>query len=120
MKPETSPLAPVPPPRTPLTYRWLMRVMEPVEKFFGFTCREFIQLAEARQDRTLSGGEASRYHLHRMVCSLCRGQEKRLKQMNHLAGVALREESAAPEVKLDDAARERIRQQLVAEMKKAK
>jgi hypothetical protein len=102
---------------TPKFYRALAAVAGPLEKILGITCRDFTQLASARLDRALTGGERVRYVLHRLACGLCRKQERRVQQLNRLAGDVLKRAAAEPAVKLDDEARSRIRERLARELK---
>jgi hypothetical protein len=87
-----------------------------MEKLLGLTCRDFTRLASARLDRPLAGGERRRYFLHRLMCDVCRRQEKRLLQLNHLAGEAIRRTGDDTHVKLPDAARDRIRDRVAQEL----
>ena len=103
---------------TPKFYRALASVAGPLEKILGITCRDFTQLASTRLDRQLTGGERIRYFLHRLVCSLCRKQERRVQQLNQLAGDVLKRATDEPSVKLDDEARARIRESVARELKR--
>jgi hypothetical protein len=102
---------------TPKFYRALAAVAGPLEKILGITCRDFTQLASARIDRTLTGGERVRYVLHRLACGLCRKQERRVRQLNQLAGDVLKRAADEPAVKLDDEVRSRIRERVLRELK---
>lgn len=94
----------------------MMWLMTPAEKLLQITCRDFIQLASEKTDRPLSATETGRYYLHRMMCRICRNQEKRIHQINHLAGEAIRECADDEAVKLAAEARDRIRERVAQEM----
>lgn len=106
------------PPRPPAWYRWHGVVLGPVEKLLGITCREFTRLASDRLDRRLKPGERLRYWVHRLICDICRRQDRRLRQLNALAGAALRGAHQDSTVQLDATVRERIRERLRQELRK--
>lgn len=112
-QPEFRPVA------TPGIYRALAAVAGPLEKILGITCRDFTQLASAKLDRSLTLFEGSRYLLHRLVCSLCRKQERRMRQLNRLAGDVLMQAGSDATVKLDAKVRARIAQRVLEEIKSA-
>jgi hypothetical protein len=114
MKPSASQTNPPTPSRS---YRVMMWMMSPAEKLLQITCRDFIQLASEKTDRPLSATETSRYYLHRMMCRICRRQEKRIQQINHRAGESIRKSANDGSVKLAAEARERIRDRVAQEMK---
>ncbi len=102
--------------KTPMVYRLFAAVAGPLEKILGITCRDFTQLASAKLDQPLSAGERSRYLLHRLLCDICRRQENRMRQLNHLASATLRQAGDDAMVTLDDEARERIRKRILEEL----
>ena len=91
-------------------------MLGPVEKALGVSCRDFTRLASAKLDQPLSAGERSRYLLHRLICDICRRQERRMRQVNALAAESLRRASSTTEAQLDAAARERIRERVAREI----
>ena len=103
---------------TPRFYRVLAALVGPLEKILGITCRDFTQLASIKLDRSLTVFERSRYFLHRLMCGLCRRQERRMRQLNRLAGDVISRAGRDAEVKLDAEARERIRERLERELKR--
>jgi len=105
------------PPLPPRLYRVFGAILGPVEKALGISCRDFTQLASAKLDQPLSAGEHCRYFLHRLICDICRRQEKRLRQLNRLASATLKQAGDDAMVKLDDEARERIRKRILEELR---
>jgi len=91
-------------------------MLGPLEKVLGVSCRDFTRLASAKLDQPLSVGERSRYFLHRLICDICRRQEKRMHQLNRLASATLQRAGDDAMVKLDDEARERIRKRILEEL----
>ncbi len=81
-------------------------------------CREAAVLSSAELDRPLRRGERLSLWLHRLVCPACRLYKRQLEAMRRVArrfGDASAEPGAAPPpVRLDAAARERLRQRLRA------
>jgi len=59
-------------PKPPVRYRLVQAMMGPLLKRVGLSCRQFAELASVRMDRPLTGSEAVRYRLHRIMCALCR------------------------------------------------
>ena len=106
------------PSKTPKFYSALAAVAGPLEKILGITCRDFTWLASAKLDRSLTFVERGQYLLHRLVCSLCRKQERRMRQLNRLAGDVLTRAGDETKVQLDAEARARIRERLAQELKR--
>jgi hypothetical protein len=106
------------PAKTPRFYRALAAVAGPLEKILGITCRDFTWLASAKLDRPLTLMERSRYFLHRIVCSLCRKQERRMQQLNRLAGDVIVRTEKDNASQLPEDARARIRERLARELKR--
>lgn len=104
------------PPKPPHLYRLMAVLAGPLERVLGITCRDFTQLASEKLDRPLTPGERRRYFLHRLLCDICRRQEKRIQQINRLAGAAIRESSRDTNVKLDNETLGRIRERVAREI----
>ncbi len=106
------------PPKPPRLYRLMAVLAGPLERVLGITCRDFTQLASEKLDRPLTPGERRRYFLHRLLCDICRRQERRMQQLNRLAGQSLKRAGEDAAVKLADDARARLRECLAQELKK--
>jgi len=100
-----------------MVYRLFAAVAGPLEKMLGITCRDYTQLASVKLDQPLSVSERRRYFFHRLMCDICRRQEKRLRQLNRLASATLKQAGDDAMVKLDDEARGRIRHRILEELK---
>ena len=80
-------------------------------------CREAAVLSSAELDRRLQRGERVSLWLHRLVCPACRLYKRQLEAMRRVArrfGETPAAGGAAPPVRLDDAARSRLRERLRA------
>ena len=97
-------------------YRLMAVMLGPLEKIFGITCRDFTRLASEKLDRPLTSGEARRYWFHGVICSLCRRQEQRMRQINALAGKVLTHAGTDASVTMEEEARLRLRQRLEREL----
>ncbi len=75
-----------PSPRRPgLVYRMMMSFIGLFDRWLHLSCRSFIQLASEKHERPLSRTERFRQGVHRLMCSICRVQEKRMDQLRSLA-----------------------------------
>jgi hypothetical protein len=99
------------PPRHPrrpgLIYRWMMAFIGLFDRWLHLSCRSFIELASEKHERPLRRGERIRQGFHRLICRICRVQERRLDQLRRLAREAA-EDDAVLDAELSPAARERI------------
>jgi len=98
-------------PRRPgLFYRWMMAFIGLFDRWLHLSCRSFVRLASQKYERPLGRGERLRQALHRMMCRICRVQERRMDQLRTVTHELGRDVAASPEVELSAEARERIRQ----------
>ena len=104
------------PPRLPGLYRLMAAMLGPLEKILGITCRDFTRLASEKLDRPLTSGEQRRYWFHGLICSICRRQEQRMRQINTLAGKVLTNASTDAAVTMEEESRLRLRQRLEREL----
>jgi hypothetical protein len=93
-------------------YRVMMGFVGRYERWVHQSCRTFIQRASASFERPLTPSERIGQATHRLLCSLCRVQERRLSQLGQLAHEVAAEPPAAPG--LSSEARERIREAMRA------
>jgi hypothetical protein len=101
-----------PPARLGRTYRWMMMFLGLLDGWLHLSCRSFIKLASEGFDRDLSLRERGLQAMHRVLCGLCRLQERRLRQLRALAHELTRAEGDLPPVELSPEAAARIRQAL--------
>jgi hypothetical protein len=94
--------------RNSVAKRWLAAM----ENSLAATCRDFIQLASERQDRALTVREKARYWLHRVICSICRKQERRTQQLGRLADSVVERAGRDAGIKLPEEARNRLLERL--------
>jgi hypothetical protein len=116
MKPAPTPSNPLPPP--PWLYRVAGRLLGPLEKMLGITCRDFVELSSEKHECALSAGKNIRYFLHRLICAICRKQERRMEHLDRLAGNVISREDSDLSVKLAPETRERIREHVALEIEK--
>lgn len=76
------------------------------------TCRQASQLVSESLDRPLTLSERLRVRLHLFVCTACERFVRQLKLLSNAWRSARGGESPAPVAKLDDSARDRIRERL--------
>jgi hypothetical protein len=114
INPPTSSTLP-PPPRL---YRIAGRLLGPLEKMLGITCRDFTELSSEKHECALGTRKNIRYFLHWLVCAICRKQERRMGQLDRLAGDVIVREGSDPSVKLAPETRERIRERTALEIEK--
>lgn len=100
-------------PRRPgLMYRLMMGLLGRFDRWVHQSCRTFIHRASEAFERPLTGRERLGQAAHRVLCSLCRTQERRLGQLSALAHEVA---ATGPETPgLSDEARERIRRAMTA------
>jgi hypothetical protein len=114
MKPAATSSNALPPP--PWLYRVAARVLGPLEKMLGITCRDFVELSSEKHECALSTGKNIRYFLHRLICAICRKQERRMEHLDQLAGDVICKEGCDHAIKLGPEARERIRENVALEI----
>jgi hypothetical protein len=74
-----------PHPRRPgLLYRSMMSFMGLFDAWLHLSCRSFVQTASCKYERPLTAGERFRQALHRIMCHICRIQERRMDQLRAL------------------------------------
>lgn len=84
--------------RPGLFYRVMMGFLGLFDRWLALSCRAFIQLASEKYERPLKLGERARRTVHRMMCGICRLQERRMDQLHALAhdvGLHAAEDSGA-------------------------
>jgi len=97
-----------PPPRR-LLRRLLLALVERYAAWVHTGCRPFTRLSSDRHERPLTIGETARLVFHRMVCRICRQQERRVEQLRALARELARSPEDDPSVRLSPEAVERMR-----------
>ena len=98
------------PPRPNLLYRMMMSFIGRFDRRLHLSCRSFIRLASEKYERPLGRLERFRQVVHRMMCRICRIQERHMDQLQALTGeIREREDGAEP---LSDMAKQRIQNAL--------
>ena len=99
--------------RPALSYRLMMGLMGPFEYWLNLTCKSFIRLASEKYERPLTTGERVRQAIHRVMCGICRVQERRLEQIRALTLEIGRVSLEDTNIQLSPEARDRIRNALI-------
>ncbi|MBK1829452.1 zf-HC2 domain-containing protein [Verrucomicrobiaceae bacterium R5-34] len=103
------------PPPPPLSYRLMQRLMWPVLKVLGMSCKSTYELCSTQMDRKLSFSESLRLRLHLLICSSCRhlpAQFKGLKKLVHVACDHDSEPHLDSTAQLTEESKDRIRESL--------
>lgn len=66
-------------------YRAVMGFLGLFDRWLHLSCRAFIRLASEKHERPLTLGERRRQTVHRLMCGICRLQERRMEQLLTLA-----------------------------------
>ena len=103
---------------TPWFYRVIGAWMAPLERALGIDCRTFTRLASRRMDGPATLRERAGYRLHRLICVLCRQQDRRMRNLGAVIDLAAREQRFDPEAALPDEAKTRIRRRVLDELAK--
>lgn len=104
---------------TPWAYRVVGAWMVPLERLLGIDCRSFTRLASRRMDEPSGLRDRLRYHVHRLTCVLCRGQDARLRRLHDAIGLAAREQRFDADAAMPEDARHRLRQRVLDELAKS-
>jgi len=80
------------------------------EQWLDLTCRSFIHRVSEGFERTLSPLEKLKQTTHRLICSVCRVQERRLAQLRALVSMLGKTSPDTPAEQLSTHAVERIRE----------
>ena len=107
-------------PRSALFYRAAMCVLAPIEWVLNANCRYFLRLSSARLDRQLKPVECLFYHLHRLICWICRSQDRRVQQLHSLFTVAKCDACLVKDETMSAEAKERLGKELAGELAKRK
>jgi hypothetical protein len=96
----------------------MSKLLGPLERWMKLDCRTFTRLASENLDRPLTFGERFRYRLHRIICAICRQQDKRMQQLRDVVHEAAQSPVTASQEELPNEARERIRQRVAEELRR--
>lgn len=102
--------------RLPLYYRAMNVFTAPVERALGIDCRSFTRIASRRMDGPLDWKDALKWRVHRAICALCRRQDDRQNRLAEVVRLAAGRGAFDADATLPDAAKQRLRAKLVAEM----
>lgn len=108
-----------PPPRSSWLRRAVAAFVGLLERWLSLSCRSFIRRASEALDRPLGPGERVRQTMHRLMCRVCRTQERRMGQLQALArelGTSALDDGRA---ELSDERAERIRRALDETLKRS-
>lgn len=103
---------------TPWFYRVVGAWVVPVERALGIDCRRFTRLASRRMDGPTTVRERIAYRVHRMMCTLCRQQDRRMRRLGDVIELAAREQRFDADAMLPDDAKDRIRRRVLDELTK--
>lgn len=101
---------------TPWFYRNVGAWLAPLERALGIDCRRFTRLASRRMDGPIGFRERVACRVHRLICALCREQDRRMRCLSDLIGRAARQQRFDPDAALSEEAKLRIRARLLDEL----
>jgi len=100
------------------TYRWMMGLVGYFERWLLMSCRTFTRLASEKHERPLTRFERTRQRLHRLVCEVCRTQERRLERLRDLVREIAADTDEFATVRLTESAARAIRDAMAAEARR--
>lgn len=103
---------------TPWFYRSVGAWVAPLERALGIDCRRFTRLASRRMDGPLFLRERFAYRVHRLVCGLCREQDRRMRCLGEVIGLAARQQRFDADAAIPEEAKLRIRRRVLDELTK--
>jgi hypothetical protein len=80
------------------------------ERLLFMSCRSFIRLASAKHERPLGMVERIRHAMHKIICRICRAQERHMDQLHALANSLGHHAMDESDAELSPEAMGRIRQ----------